>query len=138
MNLKKPWFRHPRPLGLLFLLAACAGCGSGLVTVEGDVTFDGQPVEQGTIVFEPADGAGPSAGGSIEAGAYRLSGESGVAPGNKTVRITATRKTGRQIEAGPPQPPGTMVDETETVQQTFTREVTAGGAGRHDFELSSP
>jgi hypothetical protein len=124
-------------------MAACIGCGKGGATVEGRVTFDGQPVEAGTIVFEPADGAGPSAGGAIENGRYRLAGDAGVTPGKKTVRITAMRKTGRQIEEGPPAPPGTMVDEIEqfipatyNTNSSLQVDVT-GGQSTHDFVLTS-
>lgn len=126
------------------LLLVCAGCGGGLVAVEGNVTFDGTPVETGTIAFEPADGQGATAGGSIEGGRYVLSGDSAVAPGKKVVRIRATRKTGRKVESGPPSPPGTMVEETESyipakynTQSTLSREVTAGGTNKHDFPLKS-
>ena len=87
---------------LLVCLAACLGCGTGLATVEGTVTFDGKPVESGSIVFEPADGAGPSAGGQIQNGKYQLAGEAGVMPGKKVVRITAIRSTGRQVDAACP------------------------------------
>ena len=48
-----------------------------LSTVQGSVTFDGQPVGQGSIVFEPSDGVGPVSGGSIEQGRYRLAGDAG-------------------------------------------------------------
>lgn len=54
------------------LLLFAAGCGGGRANVEGQVTFDGQPVEQGTIVFEPVDGKGAAAGGTIQNGKYRL------------------------------------------------------------------
>lgn len=126
------------------LLLVCAGCGGGRVAVEGSVTFDGKPVESGTISFEPADGQGATAGGPIEGGRYALSGDSAVAPGKKIVRIRAVRKTGRKIESGPPSPPGTMVEETESyipaqynTQSTLGCEVTAGGANRHNFDLKS-
>ena len=60
------------------------GCGgSGLSTVEGKVTFEGEPVEEGSIVFEPKDGVGRAVGGIIKDGKYRLEGESGVEPGKK-------------------------------------------------------
>lgn len=132
-------------MGLIAVLPLfCAGCGSGLVTVEGNVTFDGQPVAEGTIVFEPADGAGPTASGEIADGKYVLSGDSALAPGKKIVRITAVRKTGRQIESGPPSPPGTMVDEIEryipdvyNTNSTLTCEVTSQGTNLHNFELAS-
>lgn len=126
--------------GIMVLLLLVAGCGRS-VNIEGKVTFDGQPVESGTITFEPADGQGPTIGGAIEGGTYAVSGQSG---GKKVVRIRASRKTGRQIETGPPAPPGTMVDEVESYipaiynsQSTLTCEVADGGAGRHDFELTS-
>lgn len=146
MIFRKRSLRRWHPAGLTALwLATCAGCGGrGLVPVEGNVTFDGTAVESGTIVFEPADGKGATAGGSIEAGKYRLSGKSGVAPGKKVVRIRGVRKTGRKIETGPPDPPGTMVEETESfvpakynTQSTLTYEVTASGANRPDFDLKS-
>lgn len=131
-------------LVLLPLLWACAGCGDGRVTVRGEVTFDGQPVEKGVIAFEPADGAGPMAGGEIRDGKYVLSGDSAVTPGEKIVRITGVRKTGRKVEAGPPEPPGTMVEELERYiprqynsQTTLTCEVTADGRNQHDFVLES-
>ena len=131
-------------LGYSILLAACVGCGSGLVAVEGNVTFDGQPVEQGTIAFEPADGNGPTAGGQISGGKYSLSGDTGVSPGKKTVRITAVRKTGRRIAAGPPEPADKMVDEIEryiprdyNTNSTLTCEVVAGEKNEHNFELKS-
>lgn len=128
---------------LPFLLTG-AGCGDGRVAVEGEVTFDGQPVEKGTIAFEPADGAGPMAGGEIQDGRYVLSGDAAVIPGEKIVRITAVRKTGRRLEAGPPEPPGTMVDELEryippeyNTQSTLTCEITADGRNQHDFAMES-
>ena len=131
-------------LGWSILLASCIGCGSGLEAVEGDVTFDGQPVEQGTIVFEPVDGNGTTAGGQISGGKYSLSDDKGVSPSKKTVRITAVRKTGRRILAGPPEPPNKMVDEIElyiprdyNTNSTLTCEVDAGEKNKHDFNLKS-
>ncbi len=80
--------------------SAPAAAGDSLATVQGTVTFDGEPVQQGSIAFEPADGVGPVAGGMIEGGKYVLAGEAGVTPGKKIVRITATRSTGKKTEAG--------------------------------------
>ena len=124
--------------GLVF----CWGCGSGLVSVEGQVTWQGQPVEEGTIVFEPADGQGPSAGGKIQNGQYRLSGPAGVQPGEKIVRITAARKTGRKLEAGPPSPPGTWIEEVESYipteynsQSKLRCTIPPGKSSRQDFAL---
>lgn len=126
-------------------LALCAGCGDDLVTVEGEVTFAGQPVQEGTISFEPADGQGTSTGGKIEGGRYCLSGDAAVQPGKKLVRIIGVRKTGRMIPAGTPAPAGTMVEEMERYIPTnynttskLTCEVTPGETNLHNFNLTKP
>ena len=123
-------------------LGMCLGCSSDLTMIEGAVTFDGQPVEQGSITFEPASGAGPSAGGTIENGRYQID-ASGVTPGEMIVRISAVRPTGKKIEAGPPEPPGTMVDEVRPYipaayndQSTLKAPVKAGKVTQ-DFALKS-
>lgn len=139
--------RIPKRTSLLVLcvclFAVCFGCGSSFAVVEGKVTFDGQPVEQGTIVFEPVDGTGAVAGGTIQNGKYQLGPESKVEPGEKLVRISAMRVTGKKIKAGPPAPDDAMVDEVQQYipknyneQSTLTREVVAGQS-THDFELQS-
>lgn len=127
-------------------LLPCLGCGaSHLAVVQGNVTFDGQPVEQGSITFEPADGVGPVTGGTIQNGKYRLDAEGGMEPGKKIVRIRAVRATGRKIEAGPPSPPGTMVDELSPFipaiydeKSTLTVQVAAGEVTQHFELLSKP
>ena len=132
-----------RKTGLIVAaLGMCLGCGSNRTTIEGAVTFDEQPVEQGSITFEPASGAGPSAGGTIHSGRYKIDAE-GVAPGEMIVRISAVRPTGKKIEAGPPQPPGTMVDEVRPYlpamyneQSTLRVQITAGKVTQ-DFALKS-
>jgi len=125
-------------------MIVCLGCGSGRVAVEGNVSFDDRPVEQGTIVFEPADGKGPSTGGQIVEGEYRLVGDGGAMPGKKIVRVTAVRKTGRKIPAGSPEPPDKMVDELDryipaayNTGSTLTCEIEPGQTNRRDFELKS-
>jgi hypothetical protein len=68
------------------MLAGCGGGGGA--TVSGSVTYDGQPVGDGTITFLPADGKGPTVGGPIAGGRYSVS---GVLPGAKVVQITAVK-----------------------------------------------
>ena len=136
------WACRRIALLLSLLVCVCAGCDDTLFTVTGDVTFDGKPVQTGSIVFEPADGNSATAGGKIENGRYSISGKDGLSPGKKIVQIIATRKTG-QREAGPPFPPGTMVDVIEryipekyNYKSTLTCEVIAG-ENEHDFHLKS-
>ena len=133
-------------LSAMVLIAAalpiCLGCSSNETTIEGDVTYDGQPVERGSITFEPTSGEGPSAGGAIQNGRYAID-AAGVTPGEMIVRISAIRSTGKKIAAGPPEPPGTMVDEVRPYipaayneHSTLKAQVTAGKVSR-DFALKS-
>ncbi len=120
-----------------------AGCSSDRVPVDGTVTFDGQPVEKGTIVFEPADGKGPATGGQVIDGHYRLTGEASPTPGEKIVRISATRKTGRMVPAVPEPGTDSMIEEIKPYipanynHQTTLRCTVTQDHTRHDFKLVS-
>src|SRR5262245_38511749 len=103
-------------LGLALLLATGCGPRSGnRVAVSGTVTFDGQPVDGGAIVFLPqGDGASDRArsGSGIEAGKYAIPAEKGPAPGKYRVEIRWPRPTGKQI---PSDDPPNLMDETRQV-----------------------
>lgn len=99
-------------LALALLLLILAGCGVQ-TRLHGNVTIDEQPLNDGSISFEPADGAGPSFGAAIKDGQYEISNQSPLTPGKKRVRIRGSVKTGKQIPAGPPHPPSTMIDEVQ-------------------------
>lgn len=83
-------------------LVVVSGCGGGasdapsMFEVTGTVTFDGKPLEKGSIVFDSADGQTKAAAGGIENGKFSF--ESPLGP--KTVRISATRETGQKDEYG--------------------------------------
>ena len=55
----------------------------------GSVSYEGQPVESGSITFLPADGQGPSAGAAITGGQYRVD---EITPGEKTVQIVGLKE----------------------------------------------
>ena len=93
----------------LTLLFAITGCGEQVAVVSGEVQIAGVPVENGTISFESVDKNTPSMGGPITAGRYSVTGT----PGKKIVRVNSFRLTGKKVPAGPPMPPGTLVDEIE-------------------------
>ena len=100
-------------IGSLSILLVCGGCGDNRLPVMGRVTFNRQPVPEGVISFEPADGQGSTTGGRIVEGKYQLVGTAASLPGKKIVRISAGRKTGRKIPAGSLSSAGTMVDEIQ-------------------------
>jgi hypothetical protein len=120
------------------------GCGDQRVTVKGKVTLDGNPVDSGSISFQPKDGNGPGTGGTIENGEYLLQGPSAAVPGPKVVTIIAVMKTGKRIPAGPPHPAGAMMDEVVTFPlpgtrnpPTFDADVAPGKANEFNFDLKS-
>ena len=129
----------------VIVLANCTGCGSNRCPISGEVTFDGKPVQNGTITFEPIDGQGPTSGGKVTDGRYSLVGDAALLPDKKAVRISASHKTGRKVPAGPPAPPGTMVDEIKrfipaiyNVKTTLSCDITPEGSKIMDFHLKSP
>lgn len=133
------------PRLLLSCLVCLVGCeGSGRASVTGKVTLDGQPLELGVITFQPEEGtASPSSGGDIVNGSYEVFRAGGPMAGTFRVEVNALRKTGRQIPAGSPAPPGTMVDEyVEAIpaqynRQTILRAEIRQGKNVHDFAVTS-
>jgi len=103
----------PRRVALLSAIALCAGaigCGGGSprpVSVRGQVTFQGRPLERGMVTFVPTE-PGPPATGKIEPdGQYSLStfrpGD-GALPGRYAVMVIAVGDTAGRLpdEANPP------------------------------------
>lgn len=128
-------------LAAAVLLVLTSGCGSGKVAVSGEVLVDGKPLDEGTISFRPADGAGPSLGGAITMGRYDIAVTAPNAAGKKLVSITGIRRTGRRIPAGPPEPPGTTVEEILIVEFGQKGELTcelSPGSNQEDFDLKIP
>jgi len=136
-----------RLLSATLAIALCLGCGNGdglnRASVEGKVSLDGTPVEEGTISFAPTAGTkGPTAGGTIENGRYSISAAKGPVVGRYRVELHAPRKTGKKIQA-PMAPAGTMTDEVGdamppqyNMTSTLEKEVKAG-RNQIDFDLKS-
>jgi|GEM_PF-256864 len=105
-----------------FLAVHLSGCSQSTsdapkrAAISGQIKFQGMPVEEGMITFAPvAPNVGPSTGAKISNGAYSIPKDAGPVIGANRVEITAYQKTGRKIEAGTPNPPGTMVDELKSI-----------------------
>lgn len=94
------FFNSTAGIGLL-AIALVSGCSSGgdFASVTGSVTFDGKPVQRGTISFESTN-AGGSAGGPrrimtyIREGKYSFESTDGPAPGEHKVYISAFKSVG--------------------------------------------
>jgi hypothetical protein len=90
----------------LLLVSGCGGGSADRGAVGGMVKLDGKPVEKGSILFTPIQGAhGTVAGGEIENGRYQLSATNGPVLGWNRVEIRAMRKTGKMVQK-PFSPPG--------------------------------
>lgn len=125
------------------------GCGAGgpeRVEVRGKVTLNGQPLDQGSIAFIPTGTTqGPTTGAKIENGTYMVPANKGAVLGSHLVQITSVQPTGRKIEAGPPEPAGTMVDEVQQIvpdqyntKSTLTVNIQSGLNENVDFALEAP
>ncbi len=121
---------------VVLILALVSGCGSadGLHAVTGTVTFDGQPVESGEIIFRAEGGEEASAAGKIVDGRYSLR----AAPGPKRVEITAMRQveTPQAASGEPALSFQSYIPEKYNRRSELTAEVTAGGPNRFNFELT--
>jgi hypothetical protein len=134
---------------LLFALVAfgAAGCGGAggpeRASVTGKVTFDGEPVDNGTIELVPVEGtAHISAGAAIVNGQYAVAQDRGPMLGKHKVVIRAMRKTGKMVPVGGPAGDA-MVEESEAyipAKYNTNTELAIdikSGENQHDFDLKS-
>lgn len=121
------------------------GCsGSKRASATGNITLDGQAVEDGTISFIPVDqSAGPSAWGEIKEGRYLISAGRRPILGMNRVEIRARLKTGRKAPFDPLVPPEMLLDEVvegAPARYNTMSELTADvkpGENTFDFSLQS-
>jgi len=102
--------------GLLVTWVGRRGLSPGpqRASLEGQVSFDGKPLEEGSIVLVPAgDTKGPTAGGRLSGGRFRIDAAVGPVVGRYRVEIKATRKTGRMVKSRIVIANRTEVEETE-------------------------
>lgn len=119
-------------LGLGLALGLFAGCGDKKqAKVQGTVTYNGIPVEEGSISFFPEPGTeSRKASGAILNGAFDIPADRGPFPGKFRVEITGVKKTGKKI---PSADPGIEIDErVELIPEkyhpnsTLVRDIVAG------------
>lgn len=127
------------------------GCGKSggpeRFEVSGKVTFNGEPIADGDITFQPTEGSNaPTASGTIKNGLYKLEGEFGVAAGTYEVRINSYRASApgdRMLPGGdldmPPETPGVpsrdqILPEKFNTKSTIEK-ITLSGKTEKNFDL---
>ncbi len=117
------------------LLAGCGSDGPALGTVEGTVTYDGQPLEQGTIVFHPAKGR--PAHGKIENGRIievtTLQAGDGANVGPNKVAIQSVQRSADMNVQSKSLIPGRYGNPN---QSGLTADIKQGGPNELTFELT--
>jgi len=142
-----------KTLWLSVALVACvgvafvAGCGGGdtggRLGVSGNVTFQGSPLDQGTIEFtSTGEGATVHTGAMIQGGSYTVPAEQGLPPGTYLVRISSAVE---DASAPVPEMPGMAEDGAPQAEERIPAEynteskqevtVTSGGSSTFDFNI---
>jgi hypothetical protein len=93
----------------------CAGDGTPRHILTGAVTYAGQPVPEGSVLFIPSDGTrGPSIAAKILDGRYRADSLGGLPAGNYRVQILGYRESGGKATPQKPRVgPGASTDAPE-------------------------
>lgn len=106
-------------IALLF----CNGCSEtneNRAAIVGEVKLDGKLLEQGSILFTPAEGVkGGVAGVAIVNGRYQLSSGNGPSIGWNQVAIHAVRKTGKKVQKPFPAQDQMVDEQVEAIPPRF-------------------
>lgn len=120
-------------LGLLALpVAGCGPSGPETYSVSGTVTWNGDPLPDGHIVFYPVDGSIAPDAGKIAAGKFEFQAQ----PGEKRVEIDATRESGEVDPVMHTAPREAYIPSKYNSQSILKATVTAGGDNTFTFELT--
>ena len=128
-------------VAVCFSLAGCFGGGgppqknvSDRVPVSGKVTFDGEPIEAGTVTYMNIE-TGNSAVCEIDGGYYESESDLGANPGKNTVMIV-----GKPSEDGDPMWNGSWTTQVDVGKTEFTEdfEITSQEVAPYDAASSRP
>jgi len=129
------------------LMAGCGGPEDDLPrqAVGGAVKWNGEPLKQGRIQFQPTGTGGPAGGAGVVDGTYAIPQAEGLVPGKYQVLIYGAADAA-QPSAAQPAPPGDTpplqkpakdpIPAKYNAKSELTREVTKEGPNRFDFDLT--
>lgn len=139
-GLRKPWFS----LCILAMgLLGIEGCQkSDRLSIAGNVSLDGRPLEAGIIDFLPSQKTNsPTAGCEIKGGAFSIGSERGVMPGTFRVEISALRPSGGHYIDSITKRPVEKLEETVPARYNTNSRlqvtIEAGTNNHFDFPLES-
>jgi hypothetical protein len=127
--------------------AGCGDSGPKRYAISGTVTFQGSPIEEGIISFEPLDQGRTMDGATILKGKYTIPKNKGMAVGKYQVRIYAGDGTVGEGQAGitrtsDPKPKRGFkgiglerIPSDYNTKSTLVREVTADGPNQFNFDI---
>ncbi len=126
---------------VLFLTCLWLGCGPdnplNRKAVSGKVTFNGQPLERGNIMFYPTDKGPVVTGASITNGQYAIATAKGLTVGKYTVQISSPNPNpGPNDPQGPGIPLPELIPPEYNVQSDKTVTVTEDGPNVFDFDIT--
>jgi hypothetical protein len=126
----------------LVVAAGCAGKDPfGRLPVSGTVTFNGAPLESGSVQFvagDPGPGPGVRAAAAVVNGRYSIPQEQGLRPGEYRV-VISSGDPARMIAAGKGRYRDTVAEERVppqyNIQTTLRAEVRDGAANTFNYEI---
>ncbi|QDV59109.1 carboxypeptidase regulatory-like domain-containing protein [Rosistilla oblonga] len=130
-------------VALTLMISGCGPDTGGRVGVTGTVTFQGQPLDSGNIQFDAVDGSGMT-GAAITDGKYSVPAETGVIPGEYTVRVSKAGDDAaapKPVAGEAPGDPGAfspreeMIPEEYNLQSKLTTQLTADKANVYDVDI---
>lgn len=130
---------------LAVAVLAC-GCseGDGLQreAVSGKVTFDGKPLDRGSIQFLPMEAnQGAGAWGEVVNGAYSIAASDGPVAGKYSVSISSVSKASATTSVLPRDDEGQVdphaIPEVYNLRTTLDATVKAGELNEHNYDLTS-
>jgi hypothetical protein len=129
-------------LASVFLIAGCSEPNPlGRRPIHGKISFQGKPVDYGSIQFQPeVPQRGVSSGGMIADGSYQLKLAAGLPPGPYQVMISSPDRGKQEKMEGPPGDERTLsaerIPQKYNLKSTLKVEVPKGrGSHTLNFEL---